>query len=363
MSRLAEIIRLDNHAVAIYREQTLPEDAFVPQNGHCTIPSLFVRCTRLGGKCAADSAHSPCHGSKSGFGFGGIADRQRSAWSASTVPEEVRSGMAHGSSGMSYFATPEIALLQMEPIRDYGDGSDAIVFQDLDDALSQGRPIEVVAFLVDPMRLSVLQQLVAFSKTTPGPAAIMPYGHACQQVYAIPRGEGESDDPRAVIGMTDLYARRYVDKDRMSFAVPYKLYRRMEEDIDASFLAKTRYKEYMDACLRPSPFQILKTHDIGRRFLAGPGEPGTGRLGFIRVSSFLGPDHVERDGGDGQDRRSIWCCIFSRSSMGMGPPRCGGRERSVKIRCASMLIRSCRRQGWDVKDGGRRKPPLRGFSS
>ena len=282
MSRLAEIIRLDNHAVAIYREQTLPEDAFVPQNGHCTIPSLFVRCTRLGGKCAADSAHSPCHGSKSGFGFGGIADRQRSAWSASTVPEEVRSGMAHGSSGMSYFATSEIALLQMEPIRDYGDGSDAIVFQDLDDALSQGRPIEVVAFLVDPMRLSVLQLLAAFSKTAPGPAAIMPCGHACQQVYAIPRGEGESDDPHAVIGMTDIYARRYVDKDRMSFAVPYKLYRRMEEDLDASFLAKPRYKEYMDACLRPSPFQILKTHDISRRFLAGPGEPGTGRLGFIR---------------------------------------------------------------------------------
>ena len=249
MNRLAEILRLENHAVAIYREEKLPEDAFVPQNGHCTIPSLFVRCTRLGGKCAADSAHSPCHGSKSGFGFGGIADRQRSAWSASTVPEEIRENMAHKSTGMSYFETPEIALLQMEPIKDYGDGSDAIVFQDLDDALAQGRPIEVVAFLVDPMRLSVLQQLAAFSKTTPGPAAIMPYGHACQQVYAIPRGEGESDDPHAIIGMTDMYARRFADRDKLSFAIPYKLYKRMVDDIDDSFLAKEKYIENFEKAL------------------------------------------------------------------------------------------------------------------
>jgi hypothetical protein len=35
----------------------------------------------------------------------------------------------------------------------------------------------------------------------------------------------------------------------MSFAVPYKLYQRMVDDIDRSFAAKPRYQEYMDACL------------------------------------------------------------------------------------------------------------------
>ena len=178
-----------------------------------------------------------------------MGSRQRSAWSASTVPEEVRENMAHKSSGMSFFKNADIAMLQLEPIKDYGDGSDVIVFQDLDDAIDQDKPIEVVAFLVDPSRLAVLQQLAAFSKTTPGSAVIMPYGHACQQVYAIPRGEGESDDPHAVVGMTDLYARRYIDKDKMSFAVPYKLYKRMVDDIDSSFLMKEKYNGYMDACL------------------------------------------------------------------------------------------------------------------
>jgi hypothetical protein len=249
MSRLTDILKLENHAVAIYRESTIPDDACVPQNGHCTIPSLFMRCVRLGDKCAADSEHSPCHGSKSGFGFGGISDRQRSAWSASVIPVEVRESIPHKSSGMSYFKTPEIAMQQQSAIKDYGDGKDAIVFQDLDDAIKENRPIEVVAFMVDPVRLSVLQQLAAFSKTTPGPAAIMAYGFACQQVYALPRGEGESDDPHAIIGMTDMYARRFADRDKLSFAVPYKLYKRMVDDIDDSFLAKEKYIENFEKAL------------------------------------------------------------------------------------------------------------------
>ena len=249
MSRIGDIIQLENHAVAIYREPKVPEDAFVPQNGHCTIPSLFMRCVRLGDKCAADTEHSPCHGSKSGFGFGGMSSRQRSAWSASVVPEDIRENMAHKSSGMSYFKDPDIALLQLEPIKDYGDGKDAIVFQELDSAISENRPIEVVVFLVDPVRLTVLQQLAAFSKRTPGPATVMPFGHACQQIYAIPRGEGESDDPHAVIGMTDMYARRFVDKEQLSFAVPYSLYQRMDSDIDDSFLMKEKFKENFNKCL------------------------------------------------------------------------------------------------------------------
>ena len=249
MSRLGDILKLENNAVAIYRSDTIPKDAFVPQNGHCTIPSLFMRCVRLGDKCASDSAHSPCHGSKSGFGFGGMGSRERSSWSASVVPKEIQETMAHKSSGMSYFKTPEIAMVQLEPIKDYGDGNDVIVFQKLDDAVSENRPIEVVVFLVDPARLSALQQLAAYSKTTPGPAAVMAYGHACQQIYAIPRGEGETDDPHAIIGMTDMYARRFVDKDKLSFAVPYKLYKRMVDDIDGSFLMKEKFKESFDKCV------------------------------------------------------------------------------------------------------------------
>ncbi len=144
--------------------------------------------------------------------------------------------------------TPEIATLQLSAIKDYGNGKDAIVFQPLDEALTEHRPIEVVVFLCDPTRISALTLLAGFGKTTPGPAAVVPYGHACQQIYAIPRAEGESDDPHAVIGLTDLYARRFVPADILSFAVPFKLYRRMEADIGKSYLGKESWPETLKKC-------------------------------------------------------------------------------------------------------------------
>ena len=248
MNRISELIHLDNHAVAIYREKTIPDDAAVP-HGHCTIPGLLVKCATRGVKCASDSEHSPCHGSKSGFGFGGISSRHRTSCSLSVVPEEMQAGSRHQGSGQSLFADQEIALLQIDPIKDYGDGTDVIVFQDLDEALSENRDIEVVVFLTDPVRMSSLVQLAGYSKRTPGPAAVMPYGHACQQIYAIPRAEGESDDPHAVVGMTDMYARRFVKGYQMSVAVPYNLFERMLADAEKSFLTKEKYQENLRRCL------------------------------------------------------------------------------------------------------------------
>ncbi len=238
MSALTDVLGIDNHVVAVYRSPSMPEDAD-PAGPKCCIPSLLMKCTRLGRKCTADREHITCHGAVSGLGFGGIPDRTRTSYSLSEFPPGEEG--THHRSGKRYFADPECAMCQIEGVKDYGDGSDAIVFQDLEEAESEGRPIEVVVFTVDPTRLSALMQLASYSKRTPGPASVAPFGHACQQIYAIPRAEGESDDPRGVIGMTDMYARRFVGLDRMTYAVPYSLYRRMAADIPGSFLEDEKY--------------------------------------------------------------------------------------------------------------------------
>lgn len=246
MGKIADILKLDLIPVAIYRAEKMPEDASVP-TAHCSIPPLLVNCARTGQKWSADKEHLFCHGATSGFGFGGMGNRQRSAWKISYIPEEHKCEMSHGGKGE--FKNPEIAMVHLDAIKDYGDGSDAIVFQSLDDAIAENRPIEVVVFLADPTRISALSLLAGYSKTTPGPAVVMPYGHACQQIYALPRAEGESDDPHAVLGMTDLYARRYVPSDIMSFAVPYKLFQKMDAEVEESFLGKDKWPETLEKCL------------------------------------------------------------------------------------------------------------------
>lgn len=247
MSRLTEILRIDNHVVAIYRSPSMPDDAD-PAGPKCCIPTLLMRCNRLGKKCTADMEHVTCHGAVSGLGFGGIPDRERTSFSMSRFPEG--SEGTHHNRGKRYFADPECAMYQIDGVKDYGDGKDAIVFQDVEDAEREGRPIEVVVFVVDPTRLSALMQLASYSKRTGGPVSVAPFGHACQQIYAIPRAEGEKDDPRGVIGMTDMYARRFVGPDQMTYAVPYSLYKRMVADIPGSFMEDEKYLSNMEKALR-----------------------------------------------------------------------------------------------------------------
>ena len=247
MSILTDILHIENHPVAIYRSASMPEDAD-PAGPKCCIPSLLMKCTRLGRKCTADREHITCHGAVSGLGFGGIPDRERTSYSLSRFPEGAEG--SHHRSGKLYFLNPECAMSQISGVKDYGDGKDAIVFQDAEEAEKEGMPIEVVVFTVDPTRLSALMQLASYSKKTEGPASIAPFGHACQLIYAIPRAEGESDDPRGVIGMTDMYARRFVGLDQVTYAVPYNLYKRMMADIPGSFLEDEKYLGNLAKALR-----------------------------------------------------------------------------------------------------------------
>ena len=167
---IAQLIDLDTSPVAIYRAKNIPEGAHVPE-GHCSIPPLFLMAAKNRKTCAADRAHIFCHGAVSGLGFGPIQSRQRSAWSMSVVPEEVRADMRHaGSGGQREYADCGAALAQMSEIKDYPGEDDAIVFEPLDVAEAKGAPIEVVALLADPTRLSALIILAGYDKRTPGSA-------------------------------------------------------------------------------------------------------------------------------------------------------------------------------------------------
>jgi hypothetical protein len=65
---------------------------------------------------------------------------------------------------------------------------------------------------------------------------IAPFGAGCHSVCILAYREAESEKPRAIIGLTDISARKQVDKDILSFTVPYKMFLEMESDVDGSFL-------------------------------------------------------------------------------------------------------------------------------
>lgn len=52
--------------------------------------------------------------------------------------------------------------------------------------------------------------------------------------------QGRTEMPKAIIGLTDITARKYFDKSELSFSVPFKRFLEIEGNVDESFLVKGR---------------------------------------------------------------------------------------------------------------------------
>lgn len=63
-----------------------------------------------------------------------------------------------------------------------------------------------------------------------------PFGAGCTSIFFYPYREYLTGGSKAIIGMFDPSARKYVKKDLISFAVPIDKFTRMVEDMDESFL-------------------------------------------------------------------------------------------------------------------------------
>ena len=62
-----------------------------------------------------------------------------------------------------------------------------------------------------------------------------PFGAACQPIlYAF--DEAKKENPKGVIGFFDISKRSVVDREILSFTVPFKLYQEMESNVEESFL-------------------------------------------------------------------------------------------------------------------------------
>jgi hypothetical protein len=71
-------------------------------------------------------------------------------------------------------------------------------------------------------------------------------GAGCHQIGINAFRETQKENPRAVIGLTDLSARKNVrhllGKDVLTFAVPSRRFKEMEANVDGSFLVRNTWK-------------------------------------------------------------------------------------------------------------------------
>lgn len=233
MSKIAELLRNDSVPVAVYRTSEPPVGE-VPDPGlHCVISSMLFPAAREGKTVVAKKDEIPCSGAYNGFGFGGEPGRERNYCGYSTGTEE--------SPGRHYFKNEDIAKTVLDQVNVYGDDSGYIVLQPIDEAVGQGRPVETVVFLVDPMRFSALTTLAGYDSTVADGCNVkVIHALACEEIYALPKAESGSENPKAILGLTELFVRKECRPQDMTFAVPYAMYLKMEANAEESFL-NTRY--------------------------------------------------------------------------------------------------------------------------
>lgn len=136
--------------------------------------------------------------------------------------------------GERYKKTPEIVTALMDKLPRFQAPAKYILFKRWDQLNESDHP-EVVIFFARPDLLSGLFTLAGFEEDHPD-AVMAPFAAGCGSIVLYPYLESQNHRQRAVLGMFDVSARPYVDRNELSFAIPMQKFIRMVHDMDESFL-------------------------------------------------------------------------------------------------------------------------------
>ncbi len=143
--------------------------------------------------------------------------------------------------GERYIKTPEMVKELLKRRKGIAVHTNNLVFKRWDKLTLKDNP-EVVIFFAKPDVLAGLFTLAGFDMPAED-GVITPFGAGCGSIVQYPLQEAERENPRAVIGLFDLSARPWVKENELTFAVPFKKFKTMVENMDESFLITDTWKK------------------------------------------------------------------------------------------------------------------------
>lgn len=131
---------------------------------------------------------------------------------------------------------------------------ESLPLRDIGDKFVVAKPLEQwcpsddtksVTFFVEPDALSALVVLANYVHPEIENVAV-PWAAACQVIGLFGYRESEREHPRALVGLTDLSARKYVrpqlGRNVMSFTVPFPMFLELEERVEGSFFERETWQ-------------------------------------------------------------------------------------------------------------------------
>jgi len=221
-----EAFGMSEYPILFRYADSLPEGTLLPREGGWTCLFALLAKTRAEGTPAGFSASR--HGCRGAGYYLGFLDRPRQG-----IEQFLSCGIPGEMEGERYVKTPELARARIArmPVRpatrEYG------LFTRADMPQAAGDP-EVVVFFASPDLLAGLHFLASFDREDD--AVTAPFSSGCGAIVSMPLAEAGLPAPRAVMGLFDPSARPYVEKNLLTFAVPFGLFLRMADNVPESFL-------------------------------------------------------------------------------------------------------------------------------
>ena len=259
-SKLVDALKLKYLPVAVLWLDERPADAvqFVPGRWGCVMASFGATAER-GRPAVFDQETYGCWGGGVGLGFGncyekfpgGVACFCRFLSTGNETSEEGRAAAEQCAAwmrgslleefmhGERYRKSPDTVEQWLNGVPMMQVPSKYVVFKRLDQVGADERPV-VIVFLANADQMSALVVMANYAHDG-SENAIIPHAAGCQTIGIFAYREANSANPRAVVGLNDLSARkvlRKLGKDLVTVAVPFKLFQEMEANVPGSFLEK-----------------------------------------------------------------------------------------------------------------------------
>jgi len=260
-SKIATAVKLRYHPVAVIRTDEKPDNAlqFKGDKWGCV---MFMFANAAKGKIAVFDAETyGCWGGGVGLGFGnaylnfpGGVDcfahflssgnrqweqgRQVAMGVEQTAGKEFTENFLEGE---RYVKNPDLVKQWIDELPITEPETRYVLFKPLAEVDPARETPAVVVFVADADQISALVILANYARQGMD-NVIIPWAAGCQTIGLLPFREGKSEHPRAVVGLTDISARKYVRRllgaAYLSFAMPWSLFLEMENNVEGSFLER-----------------------------------------------------------------------------------------------------------------------------